>query len=57
MNALTPHVSLLALITTGVGAAMVRMGLSRGLLAARARRRCPSCGRLLQAAVCDACAS
>jgi hypothetical protein len=56
MNGLLQHLALLSVVTTGVGAAMVQMGLNRGRLEARRRaRRCPSCGRLMPAAVCDAC--
>jgi hypothetical protein len=56
MNALTPHLALLSIVTTGIGVAMIRMGIGRGLLAARQRpRRCPSCGRLVRAAFCRAC--
>lgn len=36
------------IVTTGVGAVMIRLGLARGLLESRnADRRCPSCGRLI----------
>jgi len=56
MNALTPHLALLSVLTTGVGAAMIRMAIGRGLLTARQeKRRCPSCGRLIRATVCSAC--
>ena len=56
MNALTPHLALLSSITIVVGAAMVRLGIGRGRLEARQpRRRCPSCGRIVQASVCRAC--
>jgi recombinational DNA repair protein RecR len=51
--ALTPQ--LLAL-TTGVGAVMILVGLGRGLLEPRkARRTCPSCGRLIDGRVCRRC--
>jgi recombinational DNA repair protein RecR len=53
MIALTPQ--LLAL-TTGVGAVMILVGLGRGLLEPRkARRTCPSCGRLIDGRVCRRC--
>jgi recombinational DNA repair protein RecR len=53
---MTPLISL-GLLTTGVGAAMIRLGLARGLLESRVpRRRCPSCGRLIEGAVCRVCA-
>ena len=42
-------------VTTGVGAAMIRMGVRRGLLEARQPRRCPACGRLMRDRVCRAC--
>jgi recombinational DNA repair protein RecR len=44
-------------VTTGVGAVIILLGLSRGLLHARdTGRRCPSCGRLINGRVCRACA-
>ncbi len=44
-------------VAMSVGAVMVRVGLGRGLLMPRkARRRCPSCGRLLERSVCGRCA-
>jgi recombinational DNA repair protein RecR len=53
MTGLTPQ---LVLLTTGVGAPMIGLGLSRGLLAARnGGRRCPSCGRLIEGRVCRNC--
>jgi hypothetical protein len=53
MIALTPQ---FILLTTGVGALMILVGLGRGLLQARsAGRRCPSCGRLIQGPVCRTC--
>lgn len=55
MSVLTPHLAWLAVVTTGVGAAMLRLGVSRGALAARAQRRCGSCGRLLRKAACERC--
>jgi ABC-type branched-subunit amino acid transport system permease subunit len=58
MNALTPHLAILSVLTTGIGAAMIRMAIGRGLLAARQEeRRCPSCGRLIRVRVCRACTS
>jgi hypothetical protein len=54
MIALTPQV---AVVTTLVGAVMVRLGLSRRVLQFRyVRRTCPSCGRLIGRSVCEACA-
>jgi hypothetical protein len=44
MTALIPQ---LTVVTTGVGAVMIRLGVTRGLLQpGKAPRRCPSCGRL-----------
>jgi recombinational DNA repair protein RecR len=46
----------LTVVTAGVGYAMVRLGLSKGMLQARrASRRCPSCGRLIGGSVCRVC--
>ncbi len=54
MTALTPQ---FVLLTTGVGALMILVGLSQDLLRARSRgRRCPSCDRLIEGRVCRACA-
>ena len=54
MTALTSQV---VLLTTGVGALMILVGLGRGLLQARSgSRRCPSCGRLVEGRVCRTCA-
>ena len=56
MSGLTPHLAVLAAVTTGIGMAMVRLGASRGRLEMRrVLRRCPACGRALQTAVCEAC--
>jgi recombinational DNA repair protein RecR len=53
MTALTPQ---FVLLTTGVGALMILIGLGRGLLQARSGcRRCPSCGRLIEGRVCRTC--
>ena len=46
----------LVLLTTGVGALMILLGLGRGLLQARTGvRRCPSCDRLIEGSVCKTC--
>jgi recombinational DNA repair protein RecR len=43
-------------LTTGVGAAMILIGLRRGLLQPRkAPRRCRSCGRLTDRPACTHC--
>jgi recombinational DNA repair protein RecR len=53
MTALTPQ---FVLLTTGVGALMILVGLGRGLLHARSRgRRCQSCDRLVEGRVCRTC--
>jgi hypothetical protein len=57
MTPLTPHLALLAALTTAAGAVMIRLGLSRGMLQLRkAERRCPACGRLVRDRVCPWCA-
>jgi hypothetical protein len=53
MTALIPE---LAVVTTGVGVVMIRLGLDRGLLQPRnAPRRCPFCGRLIDGPACRHC--
>ena len=53
MTTFTPQ---LVLLTTGVGALMIVLGLGRGLLQARnGVRRCPSCDRLIEGRVCKPC--
>lgn len=53
MSSLIPQLSLL---TTAVGALMIRLGVTHGLLQPRrAARRCPSCGRLINGRVCATC--
>jgi hypothetical protein len=57
MTLLTPHLALVAALTTTAGAVMIRLGLSRGLLQLRkTERRCPACGRLVRDRVCPWCA-
>ena len=52
-----PQIALLATLTTGAGAVMIRLGLGRGLLQPRrSERRCPSCDRLIRGRVCPLCA-
>jgi recombinational DNA repair protein RecR len=54
MIALIPQ---LVLATTTAGAMMIRLGISRDLLAPRrVSRNCRSCGRLIEGRVCEACA-
>ena len=53
---LTPQLAVLAAMTTGAGAAMIRLGVGEGLLRFRkAARRCPSCDRLIEERVCPTC--
>jgi hypothetical protein len=57
MITLTPQLAMLAVITTGIGFVMIRLGLGEGgLRLRRANRRCPACGRLVQGRVCSHCA-
>ena len=57
MTAVTPHLAILAALTTTVGAVMIRLGLSRSMLQLRKpARRCPACGRLVRDRVCPWCA-
>jgi hypothetical protein len=53
MTTLDPELALAFVITSGAGAAMVVQGLRRRALLRRAHRRCPACGRVVQARVCD----
>jgi hypothetical protein len=56
MTMLTPQFALLAFVTTGVGMAMCRLGIKHGMLESRReRRRCASCGDVLQSRVCRKC--
>ena len=53
---LDPHVALLAVISTGAGAVMLRLGLRARLLdPVRQRRRCAACGRLATGRRCPRC--
>lgn len=53
---LTPQLALLAAVSTAVGAAMIRLGLSHSMLQLRkTERRCPACGRLVRNRVCRRC--
>jgi hypothetical protein len=54
--ALDPNVAILALLTSGVGYLMIVAGIHKSLLEwRRSGRRCPSCGRAIQARVCSYC--
>jgi hypothetical protein len=51
-----PHTASLAVMTLGVGALMTAAGLQKNALELRKRRRrCPSCGRQIDARVCVSC--
>ena len=53
MTAFIPEI---AVVTTAVGAVMIRLGLDRRLLQpCNAPRRCPSCGRLIDGLACRHC--
>jgi hypothetical protein len=52
---LDPHVAVAAVATLGAGWLMIVAGLQKSALEQR-RRRCPSCGREIQARVCSSCA-
>ena len=52
-----PHTATLAVLTLGVGSIMAAAGLQKSALELRKRRRrCPSCGRNIEARVCSSCA-
>jgi hypothetical protein len=56
VSGLGSHVALVAIVTTGIGAVMIRLGIDRGaLVRRRASRRCPSCGRIIHGRVCELC--
>jgi len=58
MITLTPQLALLAVITSGIGVAMIRLGLAEGALRLRhTKRRCPACGRFVEARTCTNCRS
>jgi hypothetical protein len=51
-----PHLAALAAATLGVGWLMAVAGLQKSALELKKRRRrCPSCGRHIQARVCSTC--
>jgi hypothetical protein len=53
---LDPNIAILAALTCGVGYLMTIAGLHKSALELRRRpRKCPSCGRHIQARVCRAC--
>jgi hypothetical protein len=56
MIALDHDLALLAVVTTGVGCAMVRIGLRSKLLdRSHKSRPCPACGRLRRHGRCPNC--
>jgi recombinational DNA repair protein RecR len=53
-----PQVAFLGVLTLGVGYVMVQAGIAKSVLDWRRNaRRCPSCGRLIEARVCPTCVS
>jgi hypothetical protein len=49
-----PHIAVVAVLTAGVGYAMMLAGLQKSALELKRRRRmCPACGRELQRRVCS----
>ena len=51
------HVTVLGILTLGVGYVMVQAGLAKSALEwRRGSRRCPSCGRQIRDRVCTTCA-
>jgi len=56
VTGLTPQFALLAVLTTGVGVVMSRLGLRRGVLRLRQEsRRCPSCSKFIIGYTCPDC--
>ncbi len=53
---LSPEIAVAAIVTTGVGVVMMRLGLHRGAFEARVdSRRCVTCGRIMKAKLCRHC--
>jgi hypothetical protein len=53
---LTLQFLLVTLLTTGVGAAMIWLGIGKGMLRARTEsHRCASCGRWIEGWHCPSC--
>ncbi len=53
---LSPQFAVISAATIGAGLLMMLSGLQKSLLAWRRQvRRCPSCGRLVRARVCETC--
>jgi hypothetical protein len=54
---LDPSITALAAVTCGIGYLMTVAGLSKSALELKRReRKCPSCGRHIEARVCNNCA-
>jgi len=54
---LDPNIAIAAVSTLGAAWLMITAGLHKGALERRRQRRvCPSCGREIQARVCNSCA-
>ena len=53
---LDPHVAIVAVSTLAAAWLMITAGLQKSALEHRRKRRvCPSCGREIQARVCESC--
>jgi hypothetical protein len=53
---LDPNIAFIALVTCGVGYVMTVAGIQKSALEWKRRRRvCPSCGRSIEARVCNVC--
>jgi rRNA maturation endonuclease Nob1 len=55
MLTVSPQLALVAVVTTGAGVVMSRMGQHLGLLKQRHGGRCPSCGRIFEGRSCRRC--
>ena len=54
---LDPHVAIAAISSLAAGWLMITAGLQKSALERRRHKRvCPSCGREIQARVCESCA-
>jgi hypothetical protein len=54
---LTSHIILIA-VSCAIGYLMIVAGLQKSALELRRRKRlCPSCGRIIEARVCNVCSS
>jgi hypothetical protein len=55
MTSLTPQLAFVAVLTTGIGAVMSRLGLLRTSLRLRHESRCANCSRLVSGPRCPDC--